>query len=111
MELVSLPNTAMSLYIPERLVVVIQSLVVESSEQESLLVENVPYPLAEQLILMIVPTIVYILDTSGHLTNMPTKMEMDEADENEKQRILKKKSFLRGTSDYQNLVLMMIIMV
>ncbi|KAL8139736.1 hypothetical protein V2J09_005757 [Rumex salicifolius] len=81
MELVSLPTTVMRLYVPERLVVVIQSLVVESSKQEQLLLENVPDPLI------------------GH--TWPIEMEMDEADKNKKQRILKKKSLPRGTSNYQ----------
>ncbi|KAL8172137.1 hypothetical protein V2J09_023941 [Rumex salicifolius] len=61
---------------------VVQTLAAESSEQEPLLVENVPDPLA------------------GEQT-WPTEAEMDEADKNEKQRILKKKSLPRGTSDYQ----------
>lgn len=61
---------------------VIQSLVPENSQQDPLLVENVPDPLA------------------GEQT-WPTEAEMAEADKNEKRKILKKRSLPKGTSDYQ----------
>lgn len=61
---------------------VIRSLAPEPLKQEPLLVENVPDPLA------------------GEQT-WPTEAEMDEADRNQKQKMLRKRTLPPGTSEYQ----------
>ncbi|KAL6574371.1 hypothetical protein OROHE_001275 [Orobanche hederae] len=61
---------------------VLRSLHPDPMEQEQLVVENTPYPLA------------------GEQT-WPTEEEMAEADRNQKQGKLKKRTLPRGTSDYQ----------
>ncbi|XP_031254614.1 pre-rRNA-processing protein TSR1 homolog isoform X1 [Pistacia vera] len=61
---------------------VIRSLAPDPSKQEPLLVENVPDPLA------------------GEQT-WPTEAEMAEADQNQKEKKLKKRALPRGTSEYQ----------
>ncbi|GAV63463.1 DUF663 domain-containing protein/AARP2CN domain-containing protein [Cephalotus follicularis] len=61
---------------------VIQSMIPDSFNQEPLLIENVPDPL------------------SGEQT-WPTEAEMAEADGNQKERRLKKRTLPRGTSEYQ----------
>ncbi|KAB1203555.1 hypothetical protein CJ030_MR8G015378 [Morella rubra] len=61
---------------------VIRSLAPDPLKQEPLLVENVPDPLA------------------GEQT-WPTEAEMDEADRNQKQKMLRKRTLPPGTSEYQ----------
>ncbi|XP_057469803.1 uncharacterized protein LOC130758851 [Actinidia eriantha] len=61
---------------------VVRSLAPDPMKQESLLVENVPDPLA------------------GEQT-WPTEAEMTEADRNQKEKMLRKRTLPRGTSEYQ----------